>query len=149
MMKSLSLPVLMFSGTKELIASISLYPVGLLHEVDRTISLLFPHHKRGAEKQKRKLSRKAKADVEANWLDDEMEDFARYQLASYPIFQQRLLVIQSRYDNTKPSRPKQWWYDRRRRLEWAGLWIAVMVFILTLVTVATAIMQVYATFHFH
>lgn len=92
---------------------------------------------------------KAKGDIEADWLHDDIEDFARYQLSSYPIFQQRLLLIQLRYDNAKPSRPKQWWYDRRRRLEWAGLWITVMVFILTLVTVATSVMQVYAAFKYH
>ncbi|KAL9111939.1 MAG: hypothetical protein Q9227_003789 [Pyrenula ochraceoflavens] len=125
----------------------SIYPENLLLEVDRTIGLLFPLHKKGAEKKLRMLSKKQKADVEANLLDDEIEDFQRHQLSSYPIYQQRLLLIQQRYDNTKPSRPKQWWYDRRRRLEWAGLWIAVMVFILTLVTVATTIMQVYAAFH--
>ena len=126
-----------------------MYPDGLLLETDRTIGLLFPWHKKGAEKRLRKLSKKEKADVEANWLDEEIEDFQRLQLSSYPIYQQRLLLIQQRYDNAKPSRPKQWWYDRRRRLEWAGLWIAVMVFILTLVTVATTVMQVYAGFHFH
>ena len=83
-----------------------IYPPGLLLETDRTLGLLFPPHKRGMARQLRKLSKKARADVEANWLNDDIEDFARYQLRSYPIYQQRLLLIQSRYDSAKPSHPK-------------------------------------------
>jgi len=58
--------------------------------------------------------------------------------------------VQRVYDKTKPKRIKQWYFDRRDRVEWSTFWIAVIVFLLTLffgiISAVTSILQVYATF---
>ena len=59
-------------------------------------------------------------------------------------------VIQGVYDTTKPRTMRQWWHDRRNPVEWATFWVAVVIFVLTVIfgviSSVTGIMQVYASF---
>lgn len=74
-------------------------------------------------------------------------------LSSYPILGARLEEIQKRYDEAIPYRFRHWWYDRRKRVEWATLMVAIVVFILTIVfgiiSSVTGILQVMAAYKWH
>lgn len=71
---------------------------------------------------------------------------AQLDLASYPYFGQRLKDLQDRYNRATPTTLGQLWFDRRRPVEWAILWVALVVFILTVVygtiSSVTGILQV-------
>jgi hypothetical protein len=71
-------------------------------------------------------------------------------LDHYNIWKERLAIAQYTYDKSKPGRLRQWWFDRRRKMEWATFWVAVVVFFLTLlfgiISSVTGILQVYASF---
>ena len=71
-------------------------------------------------------------------------------LDHYQFWGERLMIVQHVYDRSKPGRPKQWWFDRRNRMEWATFWVAVVVFFLTLLfgitSTVTGILQVVASF---
>ena len=89
-------------------------------------------------------------DIEAHWVDDIIKESDRYDLNNYPIYRHRLAEIQRQYNAARPKYPKQWWYDRRLRMEWTTLLIAVIVFVLTVVfgviSSVTGILQVYVAF---
>jgi len=127
-----------------------IYPDGLLEETLRSLNLLFPIDNNQTYKRVRKMSRKGAVDIEALDLENAMKRHEKYQLSSYPIYGNRLAEIQARYDMSKPRRLKQWWFDRRQRREWAALWIAGVIFVLTVffgvISSVTGIMQAYAAF---
>lgn len=130
-----------------------MYPNDLLREVDRTYFLLWPISKRKTNKRARKISKKNRMDIEAHWVDDIIKESDRYDLNNYPVYRHRLAEIQRQYNAARPKSPKQWWYDRRLRIEWTTLLIAVIVFVLTVVfgviSSVTGILQVYVAFRYH
>lgn len=107
------------------------------------MQLLFPTGGRKSTKRTRQYVKKYRADLEARLVAMD-----RLSLSTYPIFGERLEHIQQRYNESSQKRLRQWWYDRRKRVEWATLVVAIVVFILTVVfgiiSSVTGILQVYA-----
>jgi hypothetical protein len=125
----------------------NLYPEDLLRETEETLALLFPTAGHGGKgsKRTRKLRDKDDVDIEAQ------PDLTVYRnLNHYTVWRERLRIVQYYYDKSKPGRPKQWWFDRRNKMEWATFWVAVVVFLLTLlfgiISSVTGILQVVASF---
>jgi hypothetical protein len=122
-----------------------LFPDGFLEETERTLSLLFPPANLETSKRIRRISEREGVDIEAA-----INDHASFDLNNYPFWQERLRHVQCVYDKTKPKRIKQWYFDRRDRVEWSTFWIAVVIFLLTLffgiISSVTGILQVYASF---
>lgn len=116
-----------------------------MEETERTLSLLFPPANFETSRRIQRISEKEGVDIEAA-----IQDHASFDLNNYPFWQERLGHVQRVYDKTKPKRIKQWYFDRRDRVEWSTFWIAVIVFLLTLffgiISAVTSILQVYATF---
>jgi hypothetical protein len=58
------------------------------------------------------------------------------------------LVLEAAFDKSEPATLYQWWYDRRKRREWATFWVAFLVLVLTilfgLIQSITGILQAYA-----
>jgi hypothetical protein len=110
-----------------------------------TLRLLYRPIEHSSLKRNRTISKTKFVDLEAG--DGET---APLDLGSYPIWRHRLAEVQDRYNAARPGALRQWWYDRRKKSEWATLWIAIVVFVLTvffgLISSITSIMQVYAAF---
>jgi hypothetical protein len=123
----------------------ALYPEGVLEETEETIELLFPTANRKGSKRTRRLRDRDKVDIEAARKLPPTTTISHYKH-----WGERLAIVQQAYDTAKPRHPKQWLFDRRNRVEWATLLVAVIVFAMTLVFGAissvTGIMQVYASF---
>jgi len=123
-----------------------LYPDGLLDETHRTLDLLFPYDDVKATKRVGKIARRKGVDIEAR-IEEVMDEDRRFQLKHYPYYGERLKRIQEKYDEMKPASLKQWWYDRRKREEWAAFMLgAIVIFVLTVVfgiiSSVTGILQV-------
>lgn len=107
----------------------AIFPPGFLEETRKTLSLLFPVLKNvKTQKRVRRIQVEEEVDIEALIGDFELMD-----TKSYPYYASRLIEIQRRYDASRPKKAKQWWFDRRHRLEWTTLGVAVVVFVLTVV----------------
>lgn len=121
-----------------------MYPNGFLQETEQTLRLLFPTEELKSSKRVRRIAEKQSVDIEA-----QIEYHENFQLTNYPFYGERLEEIQRRYDITKPTSLKQWWFDRREKSEWVTLWIAVLVFVLTIffgvISSVTGILQAYAS----
>jgi hypothetical protein len=90
-----------------------LYPAGFLNETRRTFRLFFPTEAVKDAKRTRKIEKCYHVDLEAQIALQE-----RLQLKEYPYFGERLSVIQHEYNAARPTRIRQWWFDRRNRVEW-------------------------------
>jgi hypothetical protein len=120
-----------------------LFPDQFLDETNTTISLLFPQTTAAIESEKRntRISEKHLVDIELALPAERPRE-----LAKYPFWQERLGALQLAYNDSRPKRLKEWYFDRRNRNEWATFWIAVIVFFLTVffgvISSITGIIQV-------
>ena len=123
-----------------------LFPVGFVRDTESTLHLLLRPNEVKSAKRNRRLAKKARADLELGVGDE-----ASFDLKSYPFWGDRLAEVQRRYDAARPHGIRQWWYYRHNKPEWATLWIAIVVFVLTvffgMISSVTGIMQTYAAFH--
>jgi hypothetical protein len=110
------------------------------------MQLLFPTKGPKKNRRTRKYVKEFKADLETGF-EAGLKKLDQLNLERYPHFGRQLERIQRRYDQTRPRRLGQWWFDRRNRVEWAALCIAAIVLLLTVVfgiiSSATGILQVY------
>jgi len=120
-----------------------IYPENLLQETEETLALLFPTADPDAKgpKRTRRIRDKDNVDIEAQFQVP-----TYYNLDHYKTWKERLMIVQHTYNNSKPRGPRQWWYDRRDPVTRATFWVAVVVFLLTLVfgiiSSVTGILQV-------
>lgn len=70
-----------------------------------------------------------------------MASYASFDLKNYQYWHERLLAIQTKYNQSTPSSLRQYWYDRRNEVQWATFWMGLLVVILTVVTVVFGIIQ--------
>jgi hypothetical protein len=111
-----------------------MYPDKFLDETRQTLHLLFPTEDFKTSKRVRRINRKQRVDLYASLdLEKAIDMHDRHDITSYAFYGPRLAEIQRRYDLAKPRRPQQWWFDRRQRVEWAALMVALVVFVLTVV----------------
>ncbi|EXJ88148.1 hypothetical protein A1O1_05076 [Capronia coronata CBS 617.96] len=126
----------------------NVYPRDFVVEVQKTLQLLFPTAGRKSGKRTRKYVKRYRADIEAPIVGMD-----RISLSTYPVFGERLEDIQKRYNDSTQRLLRQWYYDRRKRVEWATFVVAILVFILTvvfgLVSSVTGILQTYAVYRWH
>jgi hypothetical protein len=54
------------------------------------------------------------------------------QLNKFEYWHDRLVILKDAFDEAEPVTITQWWYDRRRRVQWSTFWIAALVLALTL-----------------
>ncbi|EXJ66432.1 uncharacterized protein A1O5_10584 [Cladophialophora psammophila CBS 110553] len=127
---------------------IIVYPEAFVVEVQKTLQLLFPTAGRKSGRRTREYVKRYRADLEAPIVE-----MNRLSLGTYPFFGERLEHIQKRYNDSTQRLLRQWYYDRRKRVEWATFVVAVIVFILTVVfgiiSSVTGILQVYAAYKWH
>jgi hypothetical protein len=61
------------------------------------------------------------------------------------------VILKQVFDDTEPSPVKQWWKDRRKRVQWYTFWVAAMVLGLTvlfrLVQCVEGGLQVWKTYY--
>lgn len=122
------------------------FPTGFLEETLRTLSLLIPPNdckavKWYADKQKElHLDPAAARCGHLNATGRQIENF-RY-------WRDRLVILKQAFDEAEPQSLKQWWRDRRRRMQWYTFWIAVLVLVLTVLAGLTqfvfGVVQVWA-----
>ena len=83
-------------------------------------------------------------------LELAMAQHAIFDLARFPFWHERLAEIQALYDQKTPRGFKQWWFDRRNRVQWATFWLAFLVLLLTiifgLIQSVTGVLQVVAAY---
>jgi hypothetical protein len=126
-----------------------LFPVGLVEETMRTLALLFPQTDKKTKKWFRKLSSRQNIDTKAlNCGRLRAED---RHIENFDFWHDRLIILKQVFDETEPSTLSQWWYDKRKRVQWYTFWVAALVLALTilfgLIQCIEGALQVYKAYH--
>jgi hypothetical protein len=126
-----------------------LFPAGLVDETLRTLALLFPR----SDKQTRNWLQALPAVlmVDRNLLRCEKLRLDDRRIGKFKFWHDRLTVLKQAFDESRPSRLSQWWYDNRDGHSWYTFWVAVFVLFLTvffgLVQSIEGALQVYIAYH--
>ncbi|KAF8854411.1 hypothetical protein BDZ45DRAFT_597067 [Acephala macrosclerotiorum] len=132
-----------------------LFPTGLIDETIRTLALLLPEHNKDVEKW---FKKQQKATLKRRRLP--LDNFVRQcgqlkkserQIDNFVYWHDRLIILKQVFDEAEPSTMKQWWNDRRKRVQWYTFWVAALVLGLTilfgLIQCVEGAMQVYKAYH--
>ena len=111
-----------------------LFPEGLIGETLRTLALLFPQN----DLQTRKWLRSRTRSKVTPLIDPGIGKCGNLRthdrrFEAFAFWHDRLVVLKQAFDESRPWKLSQWWYDRRDGNRWYTFWIAVMVFIAAVV----------------
>ena len=124
-----------------------LFPEGLVEETVRTISLLLPPVLGERNPWFRQQQRMHKIDAQAGSCS--RLNSSQRQIKNFVFWRDRLVLLKRTFDEAEPRSISQLWWDDRRKTQWFTFWVAVLVFILTLlfgtVQSAAAILQAWAS----
>jgi len=113
--------------------SSSLFPSDLVNETLNTIALLFPQSDID-------LVRWYKRIQTAEGLTQELDQEAvrsgtllpkNRRIEKFDFWRERLINLKQVFDESEPKGLKQWWYDRRKKVQWYTFWVAIVVLLLT------------------
>ena len=136
-------------GIRETDKNSDLYPDGLIEETIRTLALLFPNTDKNTKRWFRRMC------VEHN-LDSKVMKCGRLRaedrhVENFEFWHDRLIILKQVFDEAEPGTISQWWYDRRKRVQWYTFWVAAVVLALTiffgLVQSIEGALQVYKAYH--
>ncbi len=117
-----------FSSTND-----DLFPPGFVDETIRTLALLLPQNDRGT---KRWIG--LQTDSSRKPLDAELAKCGSLRtherfFEKYSFWRDRIVILKEAFDESRPRTLSQWWFDRRNGKQWYTFWIAVMVFVMTII----------------
>ena len=55
------------------------------------------------------------------------------QIENFKYWHDRLVILKKAFDEAEPSNIQQWWYDRRKKVQWYTFWVAALVLGLTII----------------
>jgi hypothetical protein len=127
----------------------SQYPAGLIDETLRTLALLFPKQDKDTKKWLRTI--RPSATIDRHLMDFQRLRSDQRQIDNFTFWQERLVILKETFDESRPARLSQWWYDRRDGHVWYTFWVAVFVLFLTvffgLIQSIEGALQVYKAYH--
>jgi hypothetical protein len=125
-------------------------PDSLLIETIQTIALLLPRNDTKCKKWYEEELKRSRGKLDPAANDIELRPGGRMP-GAYVYWHDRLLVLKEAYDKSEPKGIRQWWFDRRNKVQWYTFWVAVVVLLLTiifgLIQSITGVLQVIAAFH--
>jgi hypothetical protein len=114
-----------------------IFPPALIQETLNTLALLLPEHDKHIEtwfeNEKSKALKRGKLPLdplarECGQLKVEDRDIDKFYY-----WHDRLVILKQVFDETEPSGIKQWWGDRRKKVQWYTFWVAAVVLALTII----------------
>ncbi|KAE8446415.1 hypothetical protein EG329_012020 [Mollisiaceae sp. DMI_Dod_QoI] len=132
-----------------------IFPEGLMDETLSTLALLLPEHNKDVKawfKKQQKIVRKRRR-LPLDPLARECGQLKKSerQIDKFVYWYDRLVILKQVFDEAEPSTIKQWWNDRRKKVQWYTFWVAALVLGLTilfgLIQCIEGAMQVYKAFN--
>ncbi|KAK0117887.1 hypothetical protein ONS95_012206 [Cadophora gregata] len=113
----------------------SILPSPLVDETLRTLALLLPEHDKDIERwfssDEAKLQKRRKLPLDPLARECGQLKVEERQIDNFQYWHDRLVILKQVFDEAEPRNIKQWWRDRRRRVQWYTFWVAAMVLALT------------------
>ncbi|KAF4625860.1 hypothetical protein G7Y89_g12304 [Cudoniella acicularis] len=112
-------------------------PPALIDETLRTLALLLPEHDHEVEKwfctHQTKLQKRGKLPLDATARECGQLKVEERQIDNFEYWHDRLVILKQVFDEAEPNSVRQWWCDRRKRVQWYTFWVAAIVLALTIV----------------
>ena len=102
----------------------------------KTLGVLFPRSDPIAAKWFKQYRKRSKPNIDPKAGDCQGESI---EMDSFWL--ERLLVLEKAFNHSEPSTLSQWWYDDRKRREWATFWVAFVVLMLTIISLFLTVIQ--------
>jgi hypothetical protein len=119
-----------------------IFPHDLLEEIRKTLSILLPQsNRRWFNERQKKLHLDPKAGAGEHLRADERN------LERFSYFRDRLLIIKETFDEHEPRGIRQFWRDDRNNVQWWTFWIALMVFLFSIIQCIEGALQVYKAYY--
>ncbi|GAM35745.1 hypothetical protein TCE0_017r04306 [Talaromyces pinophilus] len=103
----------------------SAYPPGIVDETLATLALFFPKGDKETERWYKKQG--SAEELDANTLRRPKIDLG---IKEYRYWHDRLVILKTEFDDSRPSTITQWWNDRRDVSQWYPLWVAISLTVL-------------------
>ncbi len=128
----------------------AVFPDGFIDETLRTLDLLLPYEHKQTRNWYGKEARAGQLDSTACEQGRQLDPHLR-KIDSFTFWRERLTILKETYDELEPDTLYRFWLDKRRPVQWATFWVAVLVLILTiffgLVQSIEGALQVYKAYH--
>jgi hypothetical protein len=122
-----------------------IFPDNFLDETRRTLSLMLPVADRASLKWFNSKQRRFGLDPAAG--DCQHLRATQRNIQDFDFWRDRLIVAREAFDLSQPRGLLYFWRDDRNKVQWWTFWIAITVFLLTLVGVIESALQVYKAYH--
>ena len=123
-----------------------MFPEGFIEETLKTLALLFPDN----DKEIRKWLKSRGSEVDATVITCGHLSAEDRRMERFVYWRDRLVVLKEVFDEAEPKNVSQWWYDRRKKVQWYTFWIATWVLLLGtvcgIIQIAQGALQVYKAF---
>jgi hypothetical protein len=97
--------------------------------------LLLPEHdpslKRWFVKQQNTVLKRGKLPLDPSARECGQLKVEERQMDGFFYWHDRLVILKQVFDEAEPSNIRQWWNDRRKRVQWYTFWVAALVLGLT------------------
>ncbi|MCJ1372179.1 hypothetical protein MMC20_003401 [Loxospora ochrophaea] len=127
----------------------SMFPPHFIEETLRTFALLLPQYDSGTQSWFKKQCSRQRLDPKASQCGSLKPE--ERNTDDFKYWRDRLTILKQAYDTSEPKTVRQWWLDRRRRVQWATFWVAALVLALTvffgLIQSIEGALQVYKAYH--
>ena len=123
----------------------AIFPDKFLDETRRTLSLMLPVADRASAKWFDSEQRRLRLDITAG--NCRHLRATQRNIQDFTFWRDRLIITKEAFDTSQPSGLLRFWRDDRNRVQWWTFWIAIIVFLLTLVGVIEGALQVYKAYY--
>ncbi|ETI23132.1 hypothetical protein G647_04929 [Cladophialophora carrionii CBS 160.54] len=123
----------------------TIFPDGFLAETGKTMSLLLP--KSETSLRKWLLNEKRQLRLDGSVLACPYLRASERNIRCFDYYRERLIILKEVFDEHEPRGIGQFWRDDRKPVQWWTFWIAIVVFVLTLVGCVEGALQVYKAYY--
>lgn len=123
----------------------SLFPDGFLAETRRTLSLMLPIADSATRSWFKSEQKRLKLDPSCGSCPH-LKASQRH-IRDFDFWRDRLIMAKEVFDEHQPKGILQFWRDDRNPVQWWTFWVAIIVFLLTLIACIEGALQVYKAYH--
>lgn len=123
-----------------------IFPAGFLQETERTLALMIPA---AADRPTKSWFRSEllKRNIDPRCGNCRHLKASERHLRDFEFWKDRIIIVKEVFDEHQPRSVLQAWRDNRNPVQWWTFWIAIVVFLLTVLACVEGALQVYKAYH--